>query len=437
MFNIFRFLHTSDWHFGRQLFGKDRCAEFEDFLNWLKDTMRSLHCEGRHVDALIIAGDLYNSSSPSSAVCKLYNDFVTALANDPELRPQVIAVAGNHDANRNFDDVKELMTLANAAAVGSIDKQNLDGQIVTVQGREGQAVVMAVPFLLTRDMRTAEENESLSTKEEKLKNGIREHYAQLTAIARERARELGGNVPVIATGHLFATGGKVNSDSGEENLYVGTALEVDAGQLFPADIDYAALGHLHIPQTVGNDPTRRYSGSPLPMGFGEAKDNKVVCLVECTDRAVSVEEIAVPRRQELKVLRGSADPNAENSLFGQIDALKEAGSSAWLQVICTDKQLTPEFEKQIREAVRDSAMEVLEYRSTVQLAESSLPALAEKSLDDFEPLELFDIILGRHGELSEETKLTAREVFIEVLGEVEEERRAKADAGSSELGTRD
>ncbi|MGE6439813.1 exonuclease SbcCD subunit D C-terminal domain-containing protein, partial [Psychrobacter sp. NPDC078370] len=86
-------------------------------------------------------------------------------------------------------------------------------------------------------------------------------------------------IPIVATGHLFASGGKTTEDDGVRELYVGSLGKISA-DMFNDGFDYVALGHLHVPQRVGGRESIRYSGSPIAMGFGEAKQQKQVLLVQ-------------------------------------------------------------------------------------------------------------------------------------------------------------
>ena len=86
------------------------------------------------------------------------------------------------------------------------------------------------------------------------------------------------DIPIVAMGHLFAAGGKTVNGDGVRELYIGSLAHVNVG-VSPTSFDYMALGHLHVPQEVNGSEIIRYSGSPLPMGFGEAKHQKSVCQV--------------------------------------------------------------------------------------------------------------------------------------------------------------
>src|SRR5699024_2044132 len=146
-----------------------------------------------------------------------------------------------------------------------------------------QCIIAALPYLRDRYVRSTQAGESGADKDANLLAGIRQHYAQVADIAKDKQAELNAqsqrHIPIIATGHLFAAGGATTADDGVRDLYVGNLGQVSA-DTFDDGFDYVALGHLHVPQKVGGSDTIRYSGSPIAMGFGEAKQTKQVLLVQ-------------------------------------------------------------------------------------------------------------------------------------------------------------
>lgn len=141
---------------------------------------------------------------------------------------------------------------------------------------------MAVPYLRDRDVRTVGHGERLDDKERKLAQGIKAHYAQIADIAIAQQAQLKAKykriIPIVATGHLFTVGGQTMEGDGVRDLYVGSLGSIGA-EIFHPQIDYVALGHLHIPQVVGGQPHIRYAGSPIAMGFGESRQQKQVHLL--------------------------------------------------------------------------------------------------------------------------------------------------------------
>lgn len=269
-------LHTSDWHLGRRLYGKPRYDEFKQFLDWQLQTLRE-----QKVDVLLIAGDIFDTTAPSNQAQNLYYDFLSRVC-DTDCR-HVIIVAGNHDSASFLEAPKQLLKAFNIHIIGSMTDTPTD-EVITLSDKSGQPelIVMAVPYLRDRDVRTVGHGERLDDKERKLAQGIKVHYAQIADIAIAQQAQLQANykrtIPIVATGHLFTVGGQTMEGDGVRNLYVGSLGSIGA-EIFHPQIDYVALGHLHIPQAVGGQPHIRYAGSPIAMGFGESRQQKQVHLL--------------------------------------------------------------------------------------------------------------------------------------------------------------
>ena len=269
-------LHTSDWHLGRRLYGKPRYDEFKQFLDWQLQTLRE-----QKVDVLLIAGDIFDTTAPSNQAQNLYYDFLSQVC-DTDCR-HVIIVAGNHDSASFLEAPKQLLKAFNIHIIGSMTDTPTD-EVITLSDKAGQPelIVMAVPYLRDRDVRTVGHGERLDDKERKLAQGIKAHYAQIADIAIAQQAQLKAkykrSIPIVATGHLFTVGGQTMEGDGVRDLYVGSLGSIGA-EIFHPQIDYVALGHLHIPQAVGGQPHIRYAGSPIAMGFGESRQQKQVHLL--------------------------------------------------------------------------------------------------------------------------------------------------------------
>ena len=269
-------LHTSDWHLGRRLYGKPRYDEFKQFLDWQLQTLRE-----QKVDVLLIAGDIFDTTAPSNQAQNLYYDFLSQVC-DTDCR-HVIIVAGNHDSASFLEAPKQLLKSFNIHIIGSMTDTPTD-EVITLSDKAEQPelIVMAVPYLRDRDVRTVGHGERLDDKERKLAQGIKAHYAQIADIAIAQQAQLKAKykrtIPIVATGHLFTVGGQTMEGDGVRDLYVGSLGSIGA-EIFHPQIDYVALGHLHIPQAVGGQPHIRYAGSPIAMGFGESRQQKQVHLL--------------------------------------------------------------------------------------------------------------------------------------------------------------
>lgn len=270
-------LHTSDWHLGRRLYGRLRYEEFELFLHWLQDTISA-----QQVDILIVAGDIFDTMTPSNKAQALYYEFLGKVSRS--CCQHVVIVAGNHDSPTFLDAPSNVLKFLNVHVIGTAC-DDLDDEVLVLGDDDNNphCIIAAVPYLRDRDVRSSSAGESADSKDANVIAGICEHYDNVADIAKSKQADLikmhQRYIPIIATGHLFASGGKTTEDDGVRELYVGSLGKISA-DMFNDGFDYVALGHLHVPQRVGGRESIRYSGSPIAMGFGEAKQQKQVLLVQ-------------------------------------------------------------------------------------------------------------------------------------------------------------
>ncbi|WP_041757640.1 exonuclease SbcCD subunit D C-terminal domain-containing protein [Psychrobacter arcticus] len=270
-------LHTSDWHLGRRLYGRLRYDEFAAFLSWLQDTISA-----QQVDVLIVAGDIFDTMTPSNKAQALYYEFLGTVSKS--CCQHVVIVAGNHDSPTFLDAPSHVLKFLNVHVVGTAC-EDLNDEVMVLDDADGNphCIITAVPYLRDRDVRSSSAGESAQSKDANVIAGICAHYDGVAEISRAKQAELAKvhkrHVPIIATGHLFAAGGTTTDDDGVRELYIGSLGKVSA-DMFSESFDYVALGHLHVPQRVGGRETIRYSGSPIAMGFGEARQQKQVLLVQ-------------------------------------------------------------------------------------------------------------------------------------------------------------
>ena len=270
-------LHTSDWHLGRRLYGRMRYEEFEAFLRWLQDTISA-----QQVDVLIVAGDIFDTMTPSNRAQALYYEFLGKVSKS--CCQHIVIVAGNHDSPTFLDAPSNVLKFLNVHVIGTAC-DDLSDEVMVLDDAAGapHCIIAAVPYLRDRDVRGSQAGESADSKDANVINGIRAHYDGVAEIARAKQAELAKihqcQIPIIATGHLFAAGSNTTEDDGVRDLYVGNLGQISA-DMFDDGFDYVALGHLHVPQRVGGREHIRYSGSPIAMGFGEAKQQKQVLLVK-------------------------------------------------------------------------------------------------------------------------------------------------------------
>ncbi len=404
-----RLLHTSDWHIGHSLGRNSRLGEHRAFLEWLAGVI-----DGEGVDCLVIAGDVFDSAAPSTRAQELYYRFLCRVAAG-RCR-HVVVIAGNHDSPSLLDAPRELLRALNIYVVGGAE-ENPEDEAIVLRDAAGapELLVCAVPFLRDRDVRESAAGESAEEKERKLVDGIRAQYAAVLAAARAKGDAAGVRAPVIATGHLFAAGGSggaATADDGVRDLYVGSLAHVPA-DVFPAGFDYVALGHLHTPQIVGGDATRRYAGAPLAMGFGEAGREKSVCIVDIDAGidavAVHVRTVPVPVFQKLEKIEGDWD-----GIAARLAACAALGESIWLDVEYTGAELLPDLRARIAALVEGSALTVVKIGNRVLVQRALEGSAAGETLDDLAPADVFERCLDAQ-EIAESDRDELRRAHEEIL----------------------
>ena len=323
-------LHTSDWHLGRRLYGRMRYEEFEAFLAWLQETISE-----QKVDVLIVAGDIFDTMTPSNRAQALYYEFLGKVST--LCCQHIVIVAGNHDSPTFLDAPSNVLKFLNVHVIGTAC-DDLHDEVLVLEDNDGEphCIIAAVPYLRDRDVRGSIAGESADSKDANVIAGIRAHYDEVASFAKAHQQELirthQRHIPIIATGHLFAAGSKTTEDDGVRELYVGNLGKISA-EMFDDCFDYVALGHLHVPQRVGGCEHIRYSGSPIAMGFGEAKQQKQVLLIQFSDSLDSstaenviteaVEKIIAPIEKTVKKVVNNSNNLMSNNLMDDLFGFDE------------------------------------------------------------------------------------------------------------------
>ena len=403
-----KILHTSDWHIGRTLYGRKRYEEFEAFLIWLAETI-----EQNEIDALLVAGDVFDTSAPSNRAQELYYRFLCRVAASS--CRHIVIIAGNHDSPSFLNAPKELLKAIDVHVVGS-STASLEDEVLVLRNDEGapELIVCAVPYLRDRDIRVAEPGESVEDKEQKLIDGVRTHYADIAALAEQKREELRADIPIVGMGHLFTAGGQTVDGDGVRELYVGSLAHVTAG-VFPACFNYLALGHLHVPQKVNGSETIRYSGSPLPMGFGEAKQQKSVCQVEFHGTAASVQLIDVPMFQRLERVKGDWD-----GISNRIHELSETESQIWLEFIYDGTEIIGDLRERLEAKISGTQIEILRIKNN-RIIDRVLGSIhEEETLNDLDVSDVFERCLTVH-DVPEDQRLELLQAYKETVSSLYED----------------
>jgi exonuclease SbcD len=293
-----RFLHTSDWHIGKTLKGHNRLSEQRDVLEEIVDMARQYA-----VDALLIAGDLYDATSPSAEAQMVLVRALLAIRN---VGIPVVAIAGNHDHAATFDAYRPLMNEVGIHLVGTPGVGSDAIVELTVRSTGEQAVIATMPFVSQRTIIRAAELIANTP----AVNSI--SYAQrVEDMLGALSRSFRPDAVNIVMAHLTVTGGKFGG--GERDAQSIFEYQVPAAA-FPAQANYVALGHLHRRQSISAPCPVHYSGSPLSIDFGEQDNENVVCLVEATPSAPArVTDIPVNSGRRLVTVRGTLDEIASRA----------------------------------------------------------------------------------------------------------------------------
>ncbi len=400
-----KILHTSDWHLGRLLYGKKRYDEFEKFLNWLVGFIQT-----EQIDILIVAGDVFDTTTPSNRSQELYYQFLHQVSTTG--CRHIVITGGNHDSPTFLNAPGQLLKALNVHVVGEMCENPAD-EVITLCDRQNipEAIVCAVPFLRDKDVRTVEAGESMDDKSRKLIMGIAKHYQDVAHIALEKQKNVGA-IPIIGVGHLFTSGGTTTDGDGVRELYVGTLAHVDE-DFFPSCFSYLALGHLHIAQTVGKAHNKRYSGSPIPMGFNEARQTKKIVVVEFAEGETGITEHVVPRFQELYKISGVAE-----AIKAQLAGLKAQNSAAWLEVELSGEVFAGDLTGLVNDAIRDSNLQALLIRNK-QIEQQVLSRSDDnETLENLDPNQVFLRCLTAH-DIPEENSEDLLLCYNEIMNELE------------------
>ncbi len=302
-----RMLHTSDWHLGRTLHGVDLLGHQAAYLDHLVDVARS-----ESVDAVVVAGDVYDRAIPPVEAVTLLSETLARLAE----HTTVVLTSGNHDSATRLGFGSELMRervrLRTRVA-------GLSSPVVVGSGDDG-LLVYGVPYLDPDACRVELGDDEPCA---------RSHEAVMSAAMRRVRADLAGRAPgarSVVAAHAFVVGGLASES--ERDIRVGGVDQVPAAVF--EGVDYVALGHLHGPQRVsGPDGTvLRYSGSPLAYSFSEVNHHKSAVLVSFDGPKTTTALVDAPVPRRLADLTGTLD-----ELLG---AAGEPHVDAWARVTVTD-----------------------------------------------------------------------------------------------------
>jgi exonuclease SbcD len=378
-----RILHTSDWHVGKVLKGRDREDEHKGVLAQIIEIAAA-----ERPDLVIVAGDLYDTAAPSPRSTRLVTRALSALRGTGA---QVVAIGGNHDNGAALDALRPWADAAGIELRGSV-RDKPDDLILTGTTAGGERwQLAALPFLSQRYAIRAVEMYNLSAAE--ASQTYADHIARLIGRLAEGFAEPG--VVNLLTAHLTIVGASAGGGEREAHTVMGYAVPAT---VFPPNAHYVALGHLHRAQSVIAPCPVRYSGSPLAIDFGEEENVSSVAIVDVTaEQAARVRDVPVTSARTLRTVRGSLEQLATVNL-----------PDAWLRVFVRE---TP------RVGLREDVQELLPHALEVRIDPDMMPDPAGARMAQRagrSPRELFGDYLDSRGNAEE----GVRELFDELYDEV-------------------
>jgi exonuclease SbcD len=365
-----RILHTSDWHLGRALEGRNRLDEQQKFIAEITDI-----ADQEKVDLILIAGDIFDTANPSAAAEQLFYQGIYDLAAGG--RRGIVAIAGNHDSPervRASDPLAEQLGITllglpkDIPFISSGRRERVKRLAVgsgwlelAVPGCDHSAVIVTLPY--PSEQRLKEILVDKLNEEEMQKS----YSERVGAFFKEATQNYRSDTVNLCMSHLFVIGG--SESESERPIQLGGACTVEPAML-PEAAQYTALGHLHRPQRVAKREQVRYSGSPLSYSFSEAGQTKAVYLVDCQpEQQANVQEIPLTSgcplvkwkaeglNQVLKWCEDNRDPHAWIDLTIHVPEPLQAQEIKMLRELRPQliniRPVLPEMERVIDLAGRD------------------------------------------------------------------------------------
>lgn len=391
-----KLLHTADWHLGQTFFEYDRKLEHSRFLTWLREQIRALE-----VDVLLIAGDVFDSPNPSAESQKMYYHFLrNVTAENPEL--QIIIIAGNHDSAARLEAPNPLFEQMNIIVRGGV-KRTPDGEIdynqLIVPLVKG-GCCLAIPYLRQGDYPDAAT----------YAQGVQKMYEAVFEAAKKSQR------PIIAMGHLQATGSEISENDRSERTVIG-GLDCISPDSFAQEIAYTALGHLHRGQQVSGRGNVCYAGAPLPMSFAEKNNKQGVTFVAITDKTeVRRIEFDAP----VKLLSIPKGPSSLVRVLDTITRLPEGSiteTSPYLEIKILITEPEPSLRHQIEDALKTKSVRLARIVAITPGREAGTEEITYEELQTINPLDMAIAIFRRR--FSVDMPKTMKTLLQGVIQEIE------------------
>ena len=278
-----RLFHLADLHLGKCIHGYSM-IEMGDQPYWMEQLLKK--ADELRPDAVLIAGDVYDRAVPSKEAVNLFDEFLTKFA---ERKIPVLLIAGNHDSGSRLSFADKLLCRQGIHIAGEVNKEV---KSVTLEDAYGPVHFWLVPYLFPAAVNVALKRDDL-----------KDYDSAMRAILEEQKIEFGERNVILS--HQFVVAGEKKPAMGGSETTVGGIGQVDA--VVFEGFDYAALGHIHSGQRMGESQIR-YAGSPLSYHFSEAGQKKGLTVVELGEKGkVTVSLEPLPVLHEMREISGTMD----------------------------------------------------------------------------------------------------------------------------------
>ena len=348
-----RILHLADLHLGRSLSEFSLIDLQKEFLTQIIHTVSE-----KNIDAVLIAGDVYDRTMPSIHAVQLLNGFLSALSR---MKVPVLLIAGNHDSAERLSFLSGVLGMQGIHIAG---EYAMGAHPVTLCDEFGPVHFHLLPFFRPGVVRSQLPEARIETYDD----AVRAAVGHMNVNTSERN--------VLLAHHFVCSAGQMPMQSDSEMPFLG-GLELVHASNFD-DFDYVALGHLHHPQKIGRE-TVRYAGSPIQYSLGEADSRKSFVIAELNEKGkISVEPVPIRLSVGLRSVRGRLSeimnlPNSEND-------------GDFLAVQLTDEN--PVYDAM--QTLRTRYPRVVSVRRERDMVASAPGVLPVASVRDTDPLSLFD-----------------------------------------------
>ncbi len=377
-----KIIHTADWHIGNTFYGFDRADEHRHFFNFLLEQI------GEHnADALVVSGDVFDNPNPSAEAQRIYYDFLSSAV---KLYPgfQIVVIAGNHDSAARLEASAPVLEGLGIFVRGCVHTDNKDNPdfsqlIIPLHSRsnaEDTVVCVAVPFLRAADL----------PKEDSFSKSMGKFFKNIIGEAR---KQYGKRQRIILAAHFYATGSEISNEDHSERIIIGGEENVDASK-FCEDLSYVALGHIHKAQRVAGFEYARYSGSALPMSFGERGYKHGVNVINIdTEGNVTLNPVEyLPLKSLLTIPQsGTATPS---QAIAAAESLGKAGKNASLNWPYVEIRLSEEPDSTTMHSIKESYANraallcIVRNPSSMGSNMQAIEAQTEEQLQQLDPLNL-------------------------------------------------